>query len=111
MLAFAGYPMIPELMSAHRVGGRIAATAFLQVRPDYNTSALVWLGERVSSREQRLVQYHAAGALLVACRNAEEQDLETLCQVIKDTTEVCERMDPKSGQSARLNCLRGASPR
>lgn len=105
MLAFAGYPMIPELMRAHRVGGRIAAIAFLQVRPDYKTSALVWLGERVSSREQQLVQYHAAGALLVACRNAEERDLKTLCEVIEDTTDVCEKMDPKIRSERALELL------
>lgn len=111
MLAFAGYPMIPELMRAHRVGGRIAAIAFLQVRPDYKTSALVWLGERVSSREQQLVQYHAAGALLVACRNAEERDLKTLCEVMKTRPMSARKWIQKSGQSVRLSCLLGASPR
>jgi hypothetical protein len=93
MLTFAAHPMVYELIAADRAGRRVAAIAFLQVSPCYEPPVLMWLGERVSSREGQFVQYHAAGALLVACRNAEAQDMRVIGDVMIQTAKTAREMD------------------
>jgi hypothetical protein len=105
MLAFAAYPMVPRLIAADRAGSRIAAIAFLQVKPCYDTRTLDWLGERISPLEQRFVQYHAAGALLVAARNAEAQDMEVISRVVKQAIGVGKNMDKTIISSDALGLL------
>ena len=92
LLAFAAYPMLEDLIADDSAGERVAAIAFLQVTPCFRASALEWLGERISLREGKFVQYHAAGALLVACRNAEARDMKVLRKVVEDAIQTCERM-------------------
>ena len=64
-LAFAGYPLLPELTSSASPGQRLAAIATLQVKPD--PTYLRWLAERIGV-EQPFIAYHAAIALLYAAR-------------------------------------------
>jgi hypothetical protein len=91
ILTFTAYPMVPELTAGH-AGLRLAAIAFLQVKPCYQETVIVWLGDRLSPREERFVQYHAAGALLSVCRNAEAQHMEILKQIVRKATETCSSM-------------------
>ena len=100
VLAFAAHPMIPKLMGAERAGERVAAIAFLQVKPCFKESVLTWLGDRISISERRLVQYHAAGALLFACQYAEGCDRKILSKVVCDVANACKSM-PKDRISDR----------
>jgi hypothetical protein len=105
MLAFAAYPMIPELMATDRTGERIAAIAFLQARPCYDVPVLRWLGERISPKEELLVQYHAVGALLAACRNAEATDIKLLREIVEAAIEICNKTPEKDRGERALELL------
>jgi len=64
-LALASYSLLDELVKGRTAGERLAAIAFLEVKPkiDY----LEWLAQRVAV-DQSFVGYHAALALRVATR-------------------------------------------
>ena len=59
-LALAAYPMLDTLMNSDSPGQRLAAVAFLQIKP--NPDAIPWLAQRFAT-EAPFIKYQAALAL------------------------------------------------
>jgi hypothetical protein len=69
-LALVAYPMIDELSDSNLPGERLAAIAFLQIKPD--AGYLDWLAERISY-EKPFARFQAALALRNATRSLSQE--------------------------------------
>jgi hypothetical protein len=80
-LALAAYPMLDALMKSEFPGQRLAACAFLQIKP--NSTHIEWLGERVAS-EVPFIKYQGALALRNAVRVLPQADRDRLRKAVQD---------------------------
>jgi hypothetical protein len=78
--SLAAYPLLAELARSESAGDRLAATTFLQTRP--NSEYFQWLAERLRY-EKPFIGYHAAVALQHAARNASPETHDALREAIE----------------------------
>ncbi len=72
LLGLACWDMLPRLVGSRSLGQRMAALAFLQLRPDPHHHA--WIADRFREEASRFVVYHAGLALLHAAEQASTTD-------------------------------------
>lgn len=82
-LALAAYSMLPELSKSPSPGQRLAAAAFLQVRPSADPAYIDWLSAEIAS-EKPFIKYQAALALRSAVRALPAAEHEKLRKAIAD---------------------------
>jgi hypothetical protein len=88
-LALIAYPMIDELAVSESPGERLAAIAFLQIKP--NAKWLGWLADRFAT-ETSFVRFQAALALRNAARNVAEGDRAALRAAIEKAKKTLENL-------------------
>jgi hypothetical protein len=86
-LALIAYPMIDELTASASAGERLAAIAFLQIRPA--AKWLDWLADRFAT-ETPFVRFQAALALRNAARGVAEGDKIALRTAITKSKKLLE---------------------
>jgi hypothetical protein len=86
-LALIAYPMIEELAGSNLPGERLAAIAFLQIKPD--AKYLDWLADRIAN-EKPFIKFQAALALRNATRSLSQEDRATLQTAIEKAKKALE---------------------
>jgi hypothetical protein len=81
VLALTGFRFLPELTESPSVGAKLAAVAFLQVKP--NSNYLLWLARFIAKDPGAFHGYHAAVAMLYAARYLPVSDETAVREAIK----------------------------
>ncbi len=85
VLALAGFRFLPELTESPSIGAKLAAIAFLQVKP--NPNYLQWLAKFLAGDPEAFHGYHAAVAILYAARCLAASDRPAIREAIKTARE------------------------
>lgn len=84
-MAFSILPLLDELINSQSPGNRLAAIAALKEMPDDNY--LLWLSERIGKAEASFVGYNASLALLIAAREAKDDNKKKVKKAIDNALE------------------------
>jgi len=101
-MAFSVSPLLPELVNSSSAGSRLAAIATLKEIP--NDNYLLWLSNRVGKAEKDFVGYHASLALLIAARQATDENRGVVGKAITNALSNINKSEYKdSNQISVLN--------
>lgn len=90
-LAYAGRPLLADLMKGRRAGERLAAICMLQVWPDLG--AFSWLMDRIKRENQAFLLYHSALAALEVIKSSPYLNPEAARKAVQEALDYVLRFD------------------